>query len=139
MGVPHLRVLLRSGVAASAVEDHAQYIDSVLVLQRLAGKSQTADVLDSAFCEHRVLRLGGYAETLASPRPILERGQSVSHARPHRLRLPIRDVLAGNRLDDIDNATIMSLPFLLGSTAPVLVRSAVGDAVFRYYNDCSSP
>jgi hypothetical protein len=31
-------------VAASAVEDHAQYI----VSQRLAGKSQTADVLDSA-------------------------------------------------------------------------------------------
>jgi hypothetical protein len=41
---PRLRVLLRSGVAASAVEDHAQYI----VSQRLAGKSQTADVLDSA-------------------------------------------------------------------------------------------
>ena len=35
-------------------------------------------------CEHRVLRPGGYAETLASPRLILERGQSVSHARPHR-------------------------------------------------------
>jgi ribonuclease HI len=58
--------------------------------------------------------------------------------RAHLLHV-IRDVLAGLRLDDIDDATILSLPFLLGSTAPVSVRSAVGDAVFRYYNDCSSP
>jgi hypothetical protein len=51
----------------------------------------------------------------------------------------VRDALAGHRLDDIDDETILSLPFLLGSASPVVVRSAVGDAVFRFFNDCSSP
>jgi hypothetical protein len=57
--------------------------------------------------------------------------------RAHMLHC-VRDVLAGHRLDDIDDETILSLPFLLGSASPVVVRS-VGYAVFRFYNDCSSP
>jgi hypothetical protein len=52
----------------------------------------------------------------------------------------IRDLLADHHhLANAEDSKILSLCFLLGSAPPVSFRAPVGDAVLRFFNDCSSP
>jgi ribonuclease HI len=61
-----------------------------------------------------------------------------NHYRAYLLHC-IRGLLADHHMEDVEDSEILSLRFLLGSAPPVSLRSVVGDAVLRYFNDCSSP
>lgn len=101
-------------------------------------------------CLNEFLHRVGQAPTAACAMPGCRERESVdhfllrcpvrAHHRAHLLR-SVRELLAASNRnpDDYNDDDILSLNFLLGSAAPAPLRSPIGDCVYRYFNDCSSP